>query len=1322
MPGAEKVRLEVELVEKNAEQRLKALDKLAKEFANKKISLKFDEASLAKWKAATEGMTNAEIAAFAKMASAAENANAKIAAAAEKASAKVITDEMKTNAKIMADRQKSFDKKVELYEKEDTKRRAIAAKTEQAELNAAAKTQAAAEKGAKATKQQTKAQKELNTEAEKTSSIFAGITQRFTAANLISSLITTGISKLRQAIRGAVSDLKEMDKELTTIKMVTGASDSYIDQLTSQAFAGARGSGRSVTDYLTAAERFARAGYREDIDALSKLSLMTQNIGGVEEDTAAKFLLAADAAWKLNGSYDSLMEVLDGVSAVADQNATDLSKIAEGITVAGSAFANAGESAATFTAMLGTTTASTQRSGSEMARGLRMILFRVRQVKAEFDDGEIVDEKAISNAAKALKDVGISVLDETGDLRSLSDILGELAGKWGKLSKAQQSYLQNYLAGNRNGNVLYALMDNWGEYEKMLSQYEDSAGTALEKNAKYTDSWAASTANLKTSWAELIGVITDNGGAIQAFVDGLAKAIGGLAEDIRPFSDALGYVAANKDKLKDTFSELLGTGDMPGIKVETRFGRFIKFLGKAIDFLMPNATEAIEENENAIVDHSEAVETDADAVEELSNAFSNAGERIKALSSAMKSERDDAIKSVADIYKAMKQAEEKGYYGSNAYREGSKFFFGTSDRSKINQRDKDALGTYFEEMANGDYSNSAAKFFKTITDGTNQIQASNGEVLASVVDIGDAYQWTFDKGNRSMDDYLASLELNTGISKDFWASMIESLGMYSDELADWADENGEVKTEAEFEDEKAKSEAEKYIELLNSVPPYVQTIVSTVYKSSGSVESAENAARTALAQGASSTSHTWSGAQGAPLSAFYPHKAGGKMDSYSGPAIVNDEYPANGSKPELIISKSAGRAYIANGGRPALVNLRSDDMVLTASQTRSALGVPRFETGKGLVGGLFGGAISSFAQTVKEKAKEAVSTVVTAVTPKTPTKKKTGSGGGGGSGSSKEDTAQDNWEALKKLIDYLLEKGQEDLKEQLKVLDEQLEELEAARKAQQESKELEERQLAVQTALEDLQKAQVERTVRYYNEETQQWEWMADQGAVQSAQEAYDQALQDLNDFLDEQEYERQVEAIQAQKESLQAQFDAYKESWEAIVDAIEAPSGDIKALLAAITGSGTSTMQAQSGSIAQLLNDLRSGLVSAGYLSGLSNINDNTKGSKTTKKTVFDSGGFAIGTGIMRKGSVGPETVIGPDITSAILDPVKNDRFTSFVDSLRYLVGDSSSPSFGRGSSITNNNGGNYYVNGVQVGADMAQRPFAEVMRTIAIHANETA
>ena len=1277
MPGAETVKLQVELVEKNAEARLKALDKLAREMGNRKITINFDEASLQKWKTATDGMSAAQINAWAKIATAVERTTQTEIAAANRTQTAVVQAEAK---------------KVQATER-----------TAQERIKADAKIEAAEIKATASARKHSAAVTELGTEAKKTSGIFDSLTARFTAANIVSSLITAAFSKLKQAVREANQELKEMDKELTTIKMVSGASDSYINQLTSQAFVGARANGRNVTDYLSAAEIFTRAGYRENIDQLSQLALMTQNIGGVEEEVASKFLLAADAAWKLDGSYDALLGVLDGVSSVADQNATDLGKIAEGITVAGSAFANAGESAATFTAMLGTTTASTQRSGSEMARGLRTILFRVRQVKAEFDDGEIVDAKSISNAAKALEDVGISVRDETGDMKSMSRIMTELSAKWGMLSKAQQSYLQNYLAGNRNGNVLFALMDNWGQYEKMLQQYEDSAGTALEKNAIYTDSWAAATENLKTSWTELMATITANGDLQKSFVQG-------LSDFVESINDFLEWSKSN--------DKTTGFGSITnGINEQALAYEKAKAAADKYQERGKKLTETIKGQTDAIVEHTEATSSDTDAVEKSATAFEKQRDRISEVAKAIKEEKDDAVNSLADIYKAAMEAADKGLWGSNAFRKGGALFFSEESLAQIKEEGKttarEYLDAYFSEIESGDYSNAAANFFEKITGGSNEIKADNGEVLASVKDLGDAFEWTFDKGNRSMDDYLSSLSHYTGISDTFWASMIESLGLYSDEISKWTENNGETKTEAEFDDKAAKSEAEGYIELLNSIPPFIQTTVRTVYEQSG---------LGAAQQAAAPKTYSWSGygssTQGA-RSATYYGKAGGKHDNYSGIALVNDEYPADGSKPELIISNSTGRAYIANGGKPALVNLASDDIVLTANETKSAFGVPGFPVGKNInflkdvgVGGnkAIGGVGNA-----------ASGSALKAVTPKTAP---SNSGGGGGGGSSADQASvpdpTENWNTLKKLVDYLLDKGNDDLKDQLKVLDDQLAELEAERKAQEESNKLQERQEAVQQALLDLNKAQVERTVRYYNEETQQWEWMADQKAVQDAQEAYEKALKDLNDYLSDQDYEERKAAIQAQKEDLQAQFDAYKDSWDAIVDAIEAPSGDIKALLADLRGTGTSTMKGQAGGIAALLNALRGGFVGSGYNFGLSNINANTSGSTTTSRTTFDSGGIAFGSGLMRKGGVGPEAVIGPDITSAILNPVRNANFATFADSVRMLMGASDSIVAKRDSFVTNNNGGNIYVNGIKVGSDMMQKPFAEVMRTISLHVNE--
>ena len=1346
MPGAETVKLQVELIEKNAEARLRNLDKLAKEMANRKITLNFDESSLARWKTATEGMTNAQLSAYAKLAVGAENAAAKVVAADVKANQKRVSDEQKTNAKILADRQKSFDKKVELYEKEDTKRRQIAERTAQTEINARTKVEVATLKGAQGVRKLKTETDSLNTTSKQTDKIWSSLTQRFTAANLISTAITFAITRLRTALREAVSEMKEMDKELTTIKMVTGASDYDISKLSEQAFTGARANGRSVNDYLTAAERFARAGYRDNIDQLSKLSLMTQNIGGVEEETAAKFLLAADAAWKLNGSYDSLMEVLDGVSAVADQNATDLGKIAEGITVAGSAFANAGESAQTFTAMLGVTTASTQRSGSEMARGLRTILFRVRQVKAEFDDGEIVDAKAISNAANALKTVAnIDVIDkQTGDLKSLSQILTELAPKWSKLSKAEQSYLQNYLAGNRNGNVLFALMDNWDAYQTMLRQYGESSGTALEKNAIYTESWAASTENLKTAWVDFMGTMTANGGALQWIVDRLTEIV---------------------DKGNEFVKDTREAWDFNGITWDSEAKRF-----KRVEESVADSGKAAKEAAPQIVDYSDATmgagdaaDDAADDVDKLTNAFDKQRKKISDVAKAIKEEKNDAVNSLADIYKAAMDAADKGYYGSNAFNQGGGLFFSDSGLETLRKGGKlsarEYLDAYFKEIDSGDYSTAAANFFGKITGGTYEIKDKNKQTIASMKDLGDSFEWTFDKGTMSMDEYLKSLSSSTGISETFWASMIESLGMYSDELAKWTENDGKIKVDAseakdeidevqkkrdDLEDKEITISADTKAAQNNigavqeardnledkTITITVNTVQSGAYNKPFSEnddpfivqEHTVSGGKSAKATRKSGSTRGNTGSTASDLgleTSSFGSEAGGKRDSYSGLALVNDEYPANGSKPELIISPSTGSAYIANGGRPALVNLASDDIVLTASETRSAFGVPGFPVGKNL-------------KNLSGSGKSKKSSSITTTIGKTATTRVA-------SGTTAAEAASDptdTWNQLKKLIDYMVEEQKGILDQNLKVLDKQLEELEASRKAQKEEDELEQKQLAVDEALLDLQKAQNERTVRYYNESTHQWEWMADQGVLAQAEEAYSDALKELKDFLSELDFNEQKAAIQAQKDALQEAFDAYKEGWDTIVKSIEKPTGDLAALFEDLKENGTEAMKAQAGNIESLLSALETGFfygigdVTDAATSGVSVVVQKanefldsvkkteaaTAAEKSAVKTSSGGGGGSGGGSVLSSttGSAASKTVAS--VLSNVAGRVQGAASIITKAGVGSLTYKSST-----GGSTVNNNGNNTYINGVKIGGDSLSQPLGKVLATLNLHANYT-
>lgn len=389
------------------------------------------------------------------------------------------------------------------------------------------RTAQAKEKTAQLTLRQAEAQRKANAENEngvKTTNLLSSSLSSIVARYLSLSVI---IYKVTSAFRDALQTMKEVDSALVTIQKTTGYTGERLEQLTKNAYELASAYGRTATEILNAASVYARAGFKDNLEQMTELSALLQNVGDLEGETAAKFLVSANAAWKLNGSYDALLSIIDGLNEQTNQAAVDMEGLTSGITVAGSVFAAAGESVQTFAGLLGTTIAVTQRSGSEVGRGLRTIAMNIRQIKGELDDGEIIDEASISDAAKALHSIGISVADKNGELRMTSAVLNELAGKWNKLTTAEQSYIAQSLAGKRQANILVSLMRNWDEAQRQMALYANGAGSAMKENEIYLNSWEAKTKQLSASWTKFVSDIVDTD-MIKGALDGIISLVNSL--------------------------------------------------------------------------------------------------------------------------------------------------------------------------------------------------------------------------------------------------------------------------------------------------------------------------------------------------------------------------------------------------------------------------------------------------------------------------------------------------------------------------------------------------------------------------------------------------------------------------------------------------------------------------------------------------------------------------------------------------------------------------------------------------------------------------
>ncbi len=299
--------------------------------------------------------------------------------------------------------------------------------------------------------------------------------------------MTYAVSMFARSIREAVTELKEVDTVLTEISKANDKlTDSQLAQIGSNSFGISSKYGKTATDYLTGVQEMSRAGYA-NAEAMGELSTAAQGAGDMTADVANQFIIAADKAYKMNGSVEELTKTLDGINYITNNNAVNMSELSEGFSIVSSTAAASGVSAKELTAALGTMAATTQQSGSEVARAFRAILLNIRQVS---DEEENIDAEGLTKYEKACNALGVSlkeVKDGVLQLRDPMQVLKELSIEYNKLSETdlKRTNLLNSVGGKLRSTQLDALLRQWSMYEEMLQQYEAGNGSMAREANNY---------------------------------------------------------------------------------------------------------------------------------------------------------------------------------------------------------------------------------------------------------------------------------------------------------------------------------------------------------------------------------------------------------------------------------------------------------------------------------------------------------------------------------------------------------------------------------------------------------------------------------------------------------------------------------------------------------------------------------------------------------------------------------------------------------------------------------------------------------------------
>ena len=163
------------------------------------------------------------------------------------------------------------------------------------------------------------------------------------------------------------------------------------------------------------------------------------------------------------------MKVTDGTN----RNSVNMTDISEAMTIVGSNAANAGVKVNELASIIGTAVATTKKEGNEVGTAYKSIFVNLQNTSS-------------SKIVNTLQKAGTSMTEMKNgieQLRSPIAILKDLAKTYNELDEKDplRSEITRNIGGKHYANILGSTLDGWNQYEKMLQDYSEGSGSAMEE-------------------------------------------------------------------------------------------------------------------------------------------------------------------------------------------------------------------------------------------------------------------------------------------------------------------------------------------------------------------------------------------------------------------------------------------------------------------------------------------------------------------------------------------------------------------------------------------------------------------------------------------------------------------------------------------------------------------------------------------------------------------------------------------------------------------------------------------------------------------------
>lgn len=318
---------------------------------------------------------------------------------------------------------------------------------------------------------------------------------------------------------------------------------------------------------IEAATSFRKNSFNDsDSATLAKVAAMFTNVAdeAMSASDSASFIIAQMKAFNIDAS--NAEHIIDAVNSVSNHYAVSSGQLAQNLGNMSAAMATGNN---TFEQSLGMLTAMTEitRNAAKGSRALITVQGRLNQIVDESSDTG-------KSLTKWYQEHKIAVKDDEGQIRSLYDVLTDVAKIWPTLTKNEQMYYLQQQAGTTQTQNLAALLSNYETAIKATNTAIESNGSAMQENERYMESLQAKEQALKAEFEdfsnrvlsqEFVGGLLDAGKAMLNFAN---NDIGAAITRIGAFSTSVvgvvGIIGTVVGKLSQLSSVLSAAGGATG--------------------------------------------------------------------------------------------------------------------------------------------------------------------------------------------------------------------------------------------------------------------------------------------------------------------------------------------------------------------------------------------------------------------------------------------------------------------------------------------------------------------------------------------------------------------------------------------------------------------------------------------------------------------------------------------------------------------------------------------------------------------------------------